>query len=284
MHIARLGPAGSEIPVAKVGDTTYDLRPITADIDGAFLEDDPVGRVTAALDTLPIVGDVDTLRFGAPVARPGAIYCVGMNYAAHAREGGAEPPKRIVVFLKPAHTLVGPNDDFELPNGMTKVDWEVELGLVIGKRAWQLPADANGLDYIAGYATANDLSERDSQLEISGGQWSKGKSAPGFLPFGPWLVSADSVDPSDLRLVSFVNGEPRQDSRTSDLIFDVSTIIRDLSQFTVLEPGDIVLTGTPEGVALSGRFPYIVTGDVMEIEVEGLGRQRQVTVAPKARS
>lgn len=283
MHIARLGPAGSEIPVAKVGDTTYDLRPITTDIDGAFLEDNPVGRVTAALATLPIVADTETLRFGAPVARPGTIYCIGMNYAAHAREGGAEPPRRIVVFLKPPHTLVGPNDDFELPNGMTKVDWEVELGLVIGKRAWQLPPDANGLDYIAGYATANDLSEREWQLELSGGQWSKGKSMPGFLPFGPWLVSADSVDPGDLHLISFVNGEPRQDSRTSDLIFDVSTIIRDLSQFTVLEPGDIVLTGTPEGVALSGRFPYIEIGDVMEIEVEGLGRQRQVTVAPKAR-
>lgn len=282
MHFARLGPSGSEIPVARVGDTTYDLRPVTGDIDGAFLADDPVGRVTAALPTLPVVADAGTLRFGAPVARPGAIYCIGMNYAAHAREGGAEPPQRIVVFLKPAHTLVGPNDDFVLPAGMTKVDWEVELGVVIGRRAWQLSADADGLAYVAGYATANDLSEREWQLELSGGQWSKGKSAPGFLPFGPWLVTADSVDPSDLHLTSFVNGEPRQDSRTSDLIFDVPTIIRDLSQFTVLEPGDIVLTGTPEGVALSGRFGYIVAGDVMEIEVEGLGRQRQVTVEAEA--
>ncbi len=284
MHLARLGPAGSEIPVATVDDTTYDLRPITADIDGAFLADDPVGRVRAALATLPVVADAAARRFGPPVARPGTIYCVGMNYAAHAREGGAEPPQRIVVFLKPTHTLVGPDDDFVLPEGMSKVDWEVELGLVIGTRAWQLPPEANGLEYVAGYATANDLSEREWQLEWSGGQWSKGKSMPGFLPFGPWLVTADSVDPSDLRLMSLVNGESRQDSRTSDLIFDVSTIIRDLSQFTVLEPGDIVLTGTPEGVALSGRFPYITTGDVMEIEVEGLGRQRQVTVAPQARA
>lgn len=282
MHFARLGPAGSEIPVARIGDTTYDLRPVTAEIDGAFLGSDPVGRVTAALPVLPVVADADALRFGAPVARPGAVYCIGMNYAAHAREGGSEPPQRIVVFLKPPHTLTGPDDDFVLPAGMTKVDWEVELGVVIGTRAWQLPAGANGLDHVAGYATANDLSEREWQLELSGGQWSKGKSAPGFLPFGPWLVSADSVDPTDLRLRSFVNGSPRQDSSTSDLIFDVSTIVKDLSQFTVLEPGDIVLTGTPEGVALSGRFPYIVPGDVMEIEVEGLGRQRQVTVAARA--
>lgn len=279
MKFGRIGAIGAEIPVAEVDGTVYDLRSITDDITPAFIGNDPVAAVNAALATLPVVGDAESQRFGAPISSPPNIYCIGMNYAAHAREGGAEPPKRIVMFMKPVHTLAGPNDDFAAPAGWDKIDWEVELGLVIGKRAWQLGADENGLDYVAGYATANDISERYWQLEVSLGQWSKGKSGPGFLPFGPWIVSADSVDPSDLRLQSFVNGEPRQDSRTSDLIFPVDTIIKDLSQFTVLEPGDIVLTGTPEGVALSGRFPYVQVGDVMEIEVEGLGRQRQLTVA-----
>ncbi|MDR1393007.1 MAG: fumarylacetoacetate hydrolase family protein [Bifidobacteriaceae bacterium] len=279
MRFARLGPVGSEIPAVQTAGTTYDLRPLIADIDGDFLEDDPVGRVTAALPSLPVIPDAAGLRFGPPVARPGAIYCIGRNYAAHAREGGAEPPKQIVVFLKPPHTMTGPNDTLVIPVGAAKTDWEVELGVVIGQTAWQLSATDDGLDYIAGYATANDLSEREWQLERSGGQWSKGKSMPGFLPFGPWLVPAGSVEPDDLRLTSFVNGQARQDCRTTDLIFDVSTIIKDLSQFTVLEPGDVVLTGTPEGVALSGRFPFIKAGDVIEVEVEGLGRQHQVAVA-----
>lgn len=278
MKFGRLGAPGAEFPVVCIDDTFYDIRSITSDIDGAFLENDPVGTVTRNLATLPVVEDAASQRIGSPVARPGTVYCVGMNYAAHALEGGSLPPERIVVFLKPSHTVAGPNDDFVAPAGMPKLDWEVELAIVVGKRAWQLDEEENPIDYIAGYTTSNDLSERLWQLELSGGQWSKGKSGPGFLPLGPWLVPADRVDPSNLRLQSFVNGEPRQDSRTSDLIFDVPTIIRDLSQFTVLEPGDVVLTGTPEGVALSGRFPYVQPGDVMEIEIEQLGRQRQLVV------
>lgn len=281
MQFQRLGPIGSEIPVVIIDEVTYDLRPITADIDGAFLGNDPEGAVTAALATLPVLAGSQDLRIGAPVARPGAIYCIGMNYAAHAREGGHEPPERIVVFLKPSHTLAGPNDDFVAPTGMPKLDWEVELAAVIGKRAWQLGEEENPLDYVAGYAVANDLSERLWQLEISGGQWSKGKSGPGFLPLGPSLVTG--VDPSNLQLVCTINGEHRQDSNTSDMIFDVPTIIRDLSQFTVLEPGDIILTGTPEGVALSGRFPYLTPGDVMELKIDQLGTQTQRVVAPEAK-
>lgn len=279
MRFRRLGPVGAEIPVVVIDGATFDLRPVTADIDGAFLAGDPVGAVKGALDALPLVEAPESLRVGAPIARPGAIYCIGMNYAAHARESGAEPPERLVVFMKPPHTVAGPDDDFVAAPGMPKLDWEVELAVVIGARAWQLGEADDPMAHVAGYAVANDLSERYWQLEVSGGQWSKGKSGPGFLPLGPDLVPASELDPGDLRLQSRVNGEPRQDSRTSDLVFDVATIVRDLSQFTVLEPGDVILTGTPEGVALSGRFPYLSPGDVVELEIEHLGLQRQRVVA-----
>ncbi|MCC2591839.1 fumarylacetoacetate hydrolase family protein [Tessaracoccus sp. OS52] len=278
MRFRRLGPIGAEIPVVELDGTTRDLRPITPDIDGAFLGGDPVGAVRAALESLPVLEEPGAIRVGSPIARPGAVYCIGMNYAAHARESGSAPPERIVVFMKPPHTLAGPYDDFVAPAGMPKLDWEVELAVVIGKRAWQLSDSEDPIDHVAGYAVANDLSERYWQLEVSGGQWSKGKSGPGFLPLGPDLVPASELDPGDLRLQSRVNGEHRQDSRTSDLIFGVATIVRDLSQFTVLEPGDVVLTGTPEGVGLSGRFPYLSPGDVMELEIEHLGLQRQRVV------
>ncbi|WP_167132178.1 fumarylacetoacetate hydrolase family protein [Paramicrobacterium chengjingii] len=279
MYFKRLGALGAEIPVAVVDGLTLDLRPLTADITGDFLGSDPVGTVRRALIDLSELPGADNLRVGAPVARPNSVYCIGMNYAAHAREGGSEPPQRIVVFMKPSHTVAGPNDDFPASPGADKIDWEVELALIVGRRAWQIGDDEDPLAAIAGYTVANDLSERAWQLEESGGQWSKGKSGPGFLPLGPMLVAASELDASDLRLRSFVNGEPRQDSRTSDLIFDLPTLVRDLSQYTVLEPGDVILTGTPEGVALSGRFPYLKVGDVMEIEIEGLGRQRQMVVA-----
>lgn len=279
MQFQRLGPLGAEIPVAVVDGRILDLRPITDDITGDFLADDPVGAVTAALETLPELADAGDLRVGAPIARPNSVYCIGMNYAAHAREGGSEPPERIVLFMKPSHTVAGPDDDFPASRGAQKLDWEVELAIVVGKRAWNLGPDDDAMSVIAGYTVANDISERTWQLEESLGQWSKGKSGPGFLPLGPVLVPASEVDPSDLRLQSRVNGESRQDSSTSDLIFDVETIIRDLSTYTVLEPGDVILTGTPEGVALSGRFPYLKVGDVMEIEIEGLGLQRQLVVA-----
>lgn len=275
MHFGRIGDVGEEIPVALIDNRLYDLRPITADIDGAFLANDPVGAVHAGRDELAEVTDAATRRFGAPIARPGAVYCIGMNYAAHAREGGSEPPTEIIVFLKPSNTVVGPDDDVSLPPGADAVDWEAELAVVIGTRAWQL-ADADaGRAAIAGYTVANDLSERTWQLVRSGGQWSKGKGAPGFCPLGPWLVTADSVDAGDLRIYSSVNGEPRQDSRTSDMIFDAGRIVADLSEHLVLEPGDVILTGTPEGVALSGRFPYLKDGDIVEIGIERLGSQRQ---------
>ena len=284
MKVARLGEIGSEVPVVLDGDRRFDLRPITSDVDGRFLADDPVGRTRAALAAglLPELEGTAAQRIGAPIARPGAVVCIGMNYAAHAAESGSLPPSVPVMFLKTPNTVVGPNDAVTIPRGSEKTDWEVELGVVIGRRASYLDSPADAAAHIAGYVTVNDVSERTFQLEVSGGQWSKGKCAPGFNPTGPWLVTPDEVDPRELRLRSFVNGEPRQDSSTADMIFPVDHIVWHLSQFLTLEPGDLVLTGTPQGVALSGRFPYLAPGDVVDIDIEGLGAQRQQFVAWEA--
>ena len=281
MKFARLGVIGAEIPVVIDGDTTRDLRPLTSDVDGAFLENDPVGRTRAAIadGVLPVLEGAGDLRVGAPIARPSAVICIGQNYAAHARESGAEPPVVPIMFLKTPNTVVGPNDDVVIPRGSEKTDWEVELGIVIGKRAAYLDSRDEVADHIAGFVVANDVSERTFQMEVSGGQWSKGKVAHGFNPTGPWLVTPDEVDAHNLRLRSFVNGEARQDSNTNDMIFDVEEIILHLSQYVTLEPGDLVLTGTPQGVAFGGKFPYLRAGDVVEIDIEGLGSQRQNFIA-----
>ncbi|HEY4152881.1 MAG TPA: fumarylacetoacetate hydrolase family protein [Pseudolysinimonas sp.] len=275
MKLARLGPLGHEIPVVLDGPRARDLRPVTADIDGAFLADHGIERVRAAWDSLSELPEASGMRIGAPIARPSAVYCIGMNYAAHAAESGSAPPERLVMFMKSPNTVVGPNDDVPIPRGSTKTDWEVELGVVIGSRTSYLDDASAASGAIAGFVVANDLSEREWQLETSGGQWSKGKSAPSFCPIGPWLVTPDEVDASDVRLRSFVNDDPRQDSSTADLIFGVDQIIWTLSQVLVLEPGDLILTGTPQGVALSGRFPYLATGDVVDLDIDGLGAQRQ---------
>jgi len=274
MKLARLGTVGEEIPVRIDGDTVYDLRGIVADFDGGSLSPESLRTIADAHP--PVLEGASELRIGAPVVRPSAIICIGMNYAAHAAESGSEPPTIPIMFLKTPNTVGGPNDAVDIPKLSVKTDWEVELGIVIGTRALYLDSPADSAAHIAGYLVANDLSERTFQIEESGGQWSKGKSSPGFSPLGPWLVTADEVDSGNLRLRSWVNGEPRQDSSTADLIFDVDYIVWHLSQYLALEPGDVVLTGTPEGVALSGRFPYLKSGDVVEIEIEGLGRQRQV--------
>jgi 2-keto-4-pentenoate hydratase/2-oxohepta-3-ene-1,7-dioic acid hydratase in catechol pathway len=275
IEFQRLGPLGKEVPAALIDDVHYDLRSITGEINAEFLSRDPVSLVEAAFPTLEPLAESGKMRVGSPIAKPGAIYCIGMNYAKHAAEAGAEPPERIVVFLKPPHTVAGPDDDFVAPSGMDKLDWEVELAVVIGKQAWQIAPNEDPLDYVVGFTVANDISERYWQIEVSGGQWSKGKSGPGFLPLGPSLVPKGQADIGHLRLTSAVNGDIRQNSNTSDMIFDVETIVRDLSQFTVLEPGDVILTGTPEGVALSGRFAYLKFGDEMRIEIENLGIQTQ---------
>ncbi|HEU0206101.1 MAG TPA: fumarylacetoacetate hydrolase family protein [Pseudolysinimonas sp.] len=282
MKFIRLGPLGSERPAVIAEDgTVHDLTGLTADLDGAFLAAgglDAAARALAAgqLPVLDDPGDGSGLRLGAPIARPTAVICIGMNYAAHAAESGSAPPTRTVIFFKHPNTVVGPYDEVLVPPGSSKTDWEVELGVVIGTRARYLASPSEALAHVAGFTVSNDVSEREYQIEISGGQWSKGKSSETFNPLGPWLVPAAEVgDGSGLRLRSFVNGEPRQDSTTSDLIFDVAQIVYELSQYLVLEPGDLINTGTPQGVALSGRFPYLVAGDVMELEIDGLGRQRQ---------
>lgn len=277
MKFARLGPAGHEIPVLVTDHAHYDLRDIIRDMDPDAFAGGAIDRIRAAASagSLPVLEGAEGLRVGSPVAKPSAVLCIGLNYAAHAAESGAASPANPVLFLKTPNTLAGPNDRVDVPRGSTRTDWEVELGVVIGAKALYLDSPADSASHIAGYLTANDLSERDFQLEVSGGQWSKGKSAPGFSPLGPWLVTPEDLDATNLRLRSWVNGEPRQDSSTADMIFPVDYIVWHLSQYLALEPGDVILTGTPEGVALSGRFPYLRAGDVVEIEIEGLGRQRQ---------
>lgn len=278
MRLMRIGEPGHERPVAICPEGRHhDLSGITDDIDGAFLAalaDHP--NLVPAEPALPGI-DITGQRIGAPVARPSALLCIGQNYAAHAAESGSEPPEQPILFYKSPNTIVGPYDDVLIPRGSKKTDWEVELAVVIGRRASYLDSPADAAAHIAGYAVSNDVSERAFQLEESGGQWSKGKSCATFNPLGPVLVTADEVgDPQQLQLRSFVNGEPRQDSSTADMIFSVAHLVHHLSQYLVLEPGDIINTGTPEGVALSGRFPYLGPKDVMEVEISGLGRQRSV--------
>ncbi|MDR8408946.1 fumarylacetoacetate hydrolase family protein [Nonomuraea sp. 3-1Str] len=276
MKLLRVGPVGQERPV--VMDDAGNLRDIgEPDIDGAFLASGGVARVREALerDELPaVVGE--GLRVGPPIARPGKIVCIGLNYSDHAAESGADVPAEPVVFMKASNTMVGPYDEVLVPRGSVKTDWEVELAVVIGKRARYLDSREEALDVVAGYAVANDVSEREFQLE-RGGQWDKGKSCETFNPLGPWLVTADEIpDPQSLAMRLWVNDELRQDGDTKNMIFDVAEIVRYLSRFMVLEPGDVINTGTPAGVAMGmpGQ-PYLRAGDVMELEIEGLGRQRQ---------
>jgi 2-keto-4-pentenoate hydratase/2-oxohepta-3-ene-1,7-dioic acid hydratase in catechol pathway len=228
-----------------------------------------------AASSLPEI-DVSSTRIGAPVASPQKIVCVGQNYILHVRESGAEIPSEPVLFMKSPGTLVGPNDTVLLPRKSTKTDWEVELAVVIGRRARYINAPADALSYVAGYAISNDVSEREFQLE-RGGQWDKGKSCETFNPLGPWLVTADEIeDPQALDLHLSVNGVPRQNDSTANMIFGVAHILWYISQFMVLEPGDVVNTGTPAGVSLGhDDVAYLQPGDVMELEVRGLGRQRQ---------
>jgi len=278
VKLARLGAPGSEVPVVLDGDRYLDARSIVDDYTGTALGGGAIDDLRAALaaGSLSELPGADTMRVGAPVARPGAVLCIGLNYAAHAAESGVAPPESPVLFLKTPNTVAGPFDGVDIPRRSTKTDWEVELAIVIGTRALYLDSPDQARQHIAGYTLANDLSERDFQLAESGGQWSKGKSSPGFTPLGPWLVTPDEFDPTEARLRSWVNGEPRQDSTTTDMIFDTAHIVWHLSQYLALDPGDVILTGTPEGVGLSGRFPYLGAGDVVEVEIEGLGRQRQV--------
>ncbi|MEA1263457.1 fumarylacetoacetate hydrolase family protein [Microbacterium sp. STF-2] len=277
MEFLRLGAAGAERPAVRQDGRVHDLTVLTEDIDGAFLARDGIARTREALaaGALTELDGAAALRVGPPIARPMAVLCIGQNYAAHAAESGDTPPVVPILFHKHPNTIIGAFDDVMIPPGAEKVDWEVELGVVIGTRARYLESPEQALAHVAGYVVSHDVSERAFQVEQSGGQWSKGKNAETFNPLGPALVPADEVDPQALRLWSTVNGEPRQDSNTADMIFTVAQIVHHLSQYLVLEPGDLINTGTPQGVALSGRYPYLRSGDVVEIGIEALGRQRQ---------
>ena len=279
MRFLRVGEPGAERPAVEEGGRVFDISAVTPDLDGSFLAAGGIRRVREALTAgeLPST-DVAGRRLGPPIARPAAVVCIGQNYAAHAAESGSPPPEFPIIFFKHPNTVVGPFDDICRPPGAQKLDWEVELGVVIGRRARYLASPEEAADVIAGYTVSHDVSERAFQTEVSGGQWSKGKCCETFNPLGPYLVPADEVDPQRLGLRSWVNREPRQDSSTADMIFSVHHLVWDLSQYLVLEPGDLINTGTPQGVALSGRFPYLTDGDVVDLEIDGLGAQRQTVV------
>ncbi|HVK24552.1 MAG TPA: fumarylacetoacetate hydrolase family protein [Actinokineospora sp.] len=277
MKFTRFGPAGIERPVVLAEDgQAYDLTTLSSRIDGEFLADNGIERTRDALEAgrLPRT-DTTGLRVGAPIARPGKVICVGLNYRDHAEETGAEVPTKPVVFMKAANTVIGPNDEVLVPRDSVKTDYEVELAVVIGATARYLDSPDDAASVIAGYAVSNDVSEREFQLERST-QWDLGKSCETFNPLGPWLVPAAEVDPSALELLLSVNGEVRQRSTTKEMIFDPAYLVWYLSRHMVLEPGDVINTGTPAGVALGlPGTPYLRAGDVIEVSIEGLGTQRQ---------
>ena len=279
MRFARAGAPGTEIPVVLTAESDrrgYDLRPLTADIDGPFLARNGVARAAEALaaGTLPELS-LDSLRLGPPIARPHAIYAIGLNYRDHAAETGMALPTEPIVFSKTPNSLSGPNDDIVFPSDADKGDWEVELGVIIGKQAHRLADSADAARVIAGYAAVNDVSERTWQLE-RGGQWLKGKSYPTFNPAGPALVTPDEVgDIADLQLTLSVNNECMQKGSTADMIFDPHYLVWYLSQFVMLEPGDLINTGTPAGVGM-GKTPaqFLRDGDEITLSITGLGSQR----------
>ncbi|MBH5335104.1 fumarylacetoacetate hydrolase family protein [Streptomyces pactum] len=280
MKLLRVGPAGAERPaLLDAAGVLRDLSAVVPDIDGALLaDDDALERVRQAAEAggLPAL-DPAGLRTGPPVARIGKIVCVGLNYHDHAVEAGAAIPEEPILFLKAPDTVVGPDDTVLVPRGGEKTDWEVELAVVIGRTARHLESDEAALASVAGYTIAHDVSERAFQLE-RGGQWDKGKNCETFNPLGPWLVTPDEVpDPQELRLRLWVNGRLRQDGSTADQIFPVTEVVRYVSRFMTLHPGDVINTGTPAGVAMGhpDPKPYLRAGDVVELEITGLGRQRQ---------
>jgi 2-keto-4-pentenoate hydratase/2-oxohepta-3-ene-1,7-dioic acid hydratase in catechol pathway len=284
VKLVRVGPSGQERPAVQGDDGRwFDISEVgadlgTADLDGAFLAGGGIAEVRERLaaGALPPVAEPVT-RFGPPVARPGKIVCIGVNYQAHADEAAMRAPTEPVLFLKAPDTVVGPDDEILIPRRSVKTDYEVELAAVIGSTARYLDSPADALACVAGYAVSHDVSEREFQLE-RGGQWDKGKNSETFNPLGPWLVTADEVpDPQALNLTLSVNGAVRQDASTAQMIFGVGEIVHYLSQFMVLYPGDVINTGTPSGVALGhpDPKPYLRAGDVVECSITGLGSQRQ---------
>jgi 2,4-didehydro-3-deoxy-L-rhamnonate hydrolase len=283
MYLMRLGPVGSERPVVRIDDSHYiDVSDVVDDFDEAFFGSNGLTRVADLVlerSTTEQLQELGEQRIGAPIARPHQILCIGLNYSDHAAETGAAVPEEPILFTKSPNTLIGPNDDVRIPRGSTKLDWEVELGVVIGQRTSYLDSIDDARAAIAGYVVVNDVSERAFQIE-RGGQWSKGKSAETFNPAGPWLVTPDEIDDvRNLRMWLDVSGVRRQDGSTSTMIFDPYFVVHYLSQFLVLEPGDLIDTGTPPGVGMGMQPPvWLKAGDVMELGIEGLGSQRQTVI------
>ena len=280
MKLMRVGAPGQERPAVHMADgAVIDVSSVVDEYDGAWLAAGGMAalesRLAEGVDGFPTV-DITTERVGAPIARPGNILAIGLNYADHAAEAGMDVPSEPVLFTKAPSSYCGPNDTVLIPRTSVKTDWEVELGVVIGKEASYIADEAAAMDHVAGYCIVNDVSERDFQIN-RGPTWIKGKSAKTFCPTGPWLVSRDDIaDPQALAMKLSVNGDSRQDGSTSTMIFGVAHLVWYLSQFLVLEAGDLIATGTPPGVGMGMKPPqYLAPGDVMELEIDGLGKQRQ---------
>lgn len=287
MKLMRLGAAGSERPVVRIDDARYvDVSDVVHDFDEAFFGSGGMASLGSIVDARIASGALHSFsgeRVGAPIARPHQILCIGLNYRDHALEAGMPVPDEPILLAKSPNTLVGPNDDIIMPRGATKLDWEVELGIVIGRRSSYLDSDDAARASIAGYVLANDVSERAFQLE-RGGQWMKGKSAETFNPAGPWLATPDELaDVLGLGMSLDVNGARRQTGSTATMIFSPWVLVRYLSQFLVLEPGDLINTGTPPGVGLGMKPPqFLAVDDVVELRIDCLGIQRQRVAPPRA--
>ena len=279
MKLIRFGKEGKEKPGINLDGKNYDLSAFIKDYDESFFEQNGLQKLAGIVneEKLPLVEDGQ--RIGSPIARPSKILCIGLNYAKHAKETGAAIPTEPILFMKSTTSLTGPFDNIIIPKNSEKTDWEVELGVVIGKKASYV-SEEEAMDYVAGYVLHNDVSERAFQLE-RGGTWDKGKGCDSFAPLGPWLVTKDEIqNPHRLRLWLSLNGKMMQDSNTDDLIFNIPQLISYSSQFMTLLPGDVISTGTPAGVGL-GFSPniYLKPGDVVELGIDGLGSSKQTAIA-----
>ena len=275
MKLLRFGKVGQEKPGVEIDGIRYDTSHLVEDYNEDFFTTDGINKLKETFNPAKATIIENNVRLGEPVRRPGKIICIGLNYRNHAKESGLEIPKEPIVFFKATSSITGPNDDIIIPKNSKKTDWEVELAVVIGKRANYISKE-EAMNYVAGYVLHNDVSEREFQLE-KGGQWVKGKSCDTFAPLGPYLVTKDEIsDPNNLRLWLSINDKKMQDGNTSDFIFNIQEVVAYLSQFMSLMPGDIISTGTPEGVGLGLNPPvYLKNGDVIELGVEGLGTAKQ---------
>ena len=286
MYLMRIGESGAEKPVARLNSGTYvDLSDVVPEFDESFFSQAGLDRIRPIVAERAAADRVSSFageRIGAPISRPHQILGIGLNYADHAAETGQAVPAEPILFTKSPNTLVGPDDDVRIPRGATKTDWEVELGIVIGRRTSYLSSVEEARDVIAGWVVVNDVSERAFQIE-RGGQWLKGKSAETFNPCGPWLVTTDEIDNVlNLDMWLDVNGTRRQTGNTKTMVFDPFFLVHYISQFLVLEPGDLINTGTPPGVGMGFTPPiWLQPGDIMELGIAGLGSQRQHVLGPR---